>query len=277
MKTASPQNRMNVRTHISMKRTCHNSATRGNNTLMKRTAIPVLLGILLAAGPDAAWAGDRERDHQPKKIIPFSQAQVRIEVNATDGDSGLHVLLDAEGWRFVKIFDPKWRLIFEVEGGGSVRKTGLTELFFESAEPGFDELPLEEFLKRFPAGEYRFYGQTLRGDILFSKATLTHALPEGPVLLSPTENSVQDPNNTVVAWEPVADPPGSRITRYEVIVADESFAPKRVLSAVVPATVTSMTIPSSFLLPGTEYKYEVLAIEEGGNQTLSEGVFQTAP
>jgi hypothetical protein len=258
-----------------MKASCQNSVSPGNGA--KRRVLPALLAILLAAGP--AWARERDDDddHQRKNVIPFSHAQVRIEVNATDGDSGLHVLLDAEAWKVVKIFDPKWRLIFEVEGGGSVRKTGLTELFFESAEPGFDELPLAEFLKRFPAGEYKFYGRTLEGDILYSTAILTHALPNGPVLLSPPEDSVQNPNNTVVAWQPVADPPGSRITRYEVIVEDESSEPKRVLSAVVPATVTSMTIPSSFLLPGGEYKYEVVAIEESGNQTLSEAAFRTAP
>jgi hypothetical protein len=242
---------------------------------MRRAAIPALLGLVLAAGPHSTWANDRARDHHPRKIVPFAKAQVRIEVNATDGDSGLHVLLDAEGWKFVKIFDPKWRLIFEVEGGGSVRKTGLTELSFESAEPGFDELPLDEFLKRFPAGEYRFYGKTLEGDILFSRAILTHALPDGPVLLSPPEDSVQDPANTVVAWEPVADPPGSQIVRYEVIVEDESSVPNRVFSAVVPPTVTSMTIPAEFLLPDSEYKYEVLAIEQSGNQTLSEAAFRT--
>jgi hypothetical protein len=266
-----------------MNTTCHDVATRKHNTLMKRAAIPALLALLLgAAALVPTWAGDRnrgDREHayQPRKVIPFAQAQVRIEVNATDADSGFHVLLDAEGWKFVNIYDPNWRLIFEVEGGGSIRKTGLTELFFESAEPGFDELPLEEFLQRFPAGEYRFYGQTLKGDTLYSKTMLTHALPEGPVLLSPEEDSVQDPDNTVVMWEPVADPPGGRITRYEVIVLDETFVPKRVLSAVVPATVTWMAIPSSFLLPDGEYKYEVLAIEEGGNQTLSEAAFRTAP
>jgi len=240
---------------------------------MNRTVIPALLGLLLAATP--GLAGDD--DDKPRKIIPFSDARIRIEVNATDQDSGLHVLLDAEGWKWVKIYDPRGRLVFHVLGGGGVRKTGLTELFFESAEPGFDELPLDEFLARFPAGEYRFVGRTLGGEILFSKATLTHALPNGPVLLSPAEDSVQDPNNTVVRWEPVADPPGSRITRYEVIVTDESFVPKRVLSAVLPATATSMTIPSSFMLPGSEYKYEVLAIEESGNQTLTEAAFRTAP
>jgi len=252
--------------------------------LLPRAAVAASLGILLAlpglwlaAAPSPTRANGEDRATRPPRTIPFAKAQVRIEVNATDGDSGLHMLLDAEGWRFVKIYDPNWRLIFEVEGSGGVRKTGLTELFFESAEPGFDELPLDEFLRRFPAGEYRFLGKTLKGDILFSRATLTHALPAGPVLLSPADGSVQNPNNTVVSWAPVANPPGGRIVRYEVIVVDESSDPKRTFSAVVPATVTSMTIPAAFLLPDSEYKYEVLAIDEGGNQTLSEAGFRTAP
>ncbi len=243
-------------------------------TRTKRAGRSILCALTLAGLAGAAGADD---GHPSRAPIPFSHAQVRIEINATDGDSGLHLLIDAEGWKFVKIYDPKWKLIFEVEGGGSIRKTGLTELFFESAEPGFDELPLKDFLKRFPAGEYRVYGKTVTGKMLFSRAILTHALPDGPILLTPGEDSVQDPANTVVEWEPVANPPGSTIVRYEVIVADESFTPKRTFSAVVPATVTRMTIPAAFLLPGTEYKFEVLAIEAGGNQTLTEGTFRTAP
>jgi hypothetical protein len=256
-----------------MNQTSPHAATASRRTLLKRAIVPALLGLLLGAQP--VLAGDD--DDKPKKIIPFSDARIRIEVNATDQDSGLHVLLDAEGWKWVKIYDPRGRLVFYVLGGGGIRKTGLTELFFESAEPGFDELPLDEFLRRFPSGEYRFVGRTLEGDTLYSKATLSHALPDGPVLLTPAEDSVQDSNNTVVSWQPVADPPGSRIVRYEVIVEDESVTPKRVLSATLPATATSMAIPSAFLLPGGEYKYEVLAIEEGGNQTLSEAAFRTAP
>lgn len=245
---------------------------------MKRRVILALLGILLAAVSVPVWADrDRNHDREERGIIPFTDARLRIEVNATDGDSGLHALLDAEGWEFVKIFDPRGRLVFHVAGGGSVKKTGLTELFFESAEPGFEDLPLDEFLRRFPAGDYRCVGKTIKGDTLFSIATLTHALPDGPVLLSPAEGSVQDPNNTVVRWEPVADPPRSRIVRYEVIVVEEGSVPKRVFSAVVPATVTSMMLPPTFLQPDSEYKYEVLAIEQGGNQTLTEGSFLIGP
>lgn len=240
------------------------------NQPIKRALILAALGALLAATPAPASA-------KPKEVIPFTDARIRIEVNATDGDSGLHVLLDAEGWKFVNIFDPCGKLIFHVAGGGSVRKTGLTELFFESAEPGFEELPLDQFLARFPAGEYRFTGETITGKKMLSKAKLTHALPEGPVLLLPAEGAVLNPNNVALSWEPVADPAGSEIVRYEVLVVEDGSVPKRVLSATVPATATSMIVPPTFLVRNASYKWEILAIETGGNQTLSEGTFFTIP
>ncbi len=264
-----------------MKITSQRTAPGKNKSLVRLTLVVASLGILLAAIPASSRDNDSKHDSkkqcEPKKIIPFTDARLRIEINGTDGDSGLHALLDAEGWEFVKIFDPKGKLVFHVVGGGSVKKTGLTELFFESAEPGFEELPLTEFLKRFPAGDYECVGKTIKGDTLYSIATLTHALPDVPVLLSPADGSVQDRNNTVVKWQPVADPAGSRIVRYEVLIVADGSVPKRVLSAVLPATETSMTVPAGFLTPNSSYKWEVLAIEEGGNQTLAEATFLIAP
>ena len=97
--------------------------------------IPVLAVTAQLAASSLAPAAD-----PPEKGIPFSDARIRIEVNATDGDSGLHVMIDAEGWKFVDIHEPSGKLIFHVEGQDNMRKTGLTELFLESAEPGFEEL-----------------------------------------------------------------------------------------------------------------------------------------
>jgi len=65
------------------------------------------------------------------------------------------------------------------------------------------------------------------------------------------------------------------IVGYQVIVEQEDPL-LRVFSADVPPDVTSIVIPASFMLPGADYKYEVLAIEESGNQTLSESAFFTA-
>jgi len=39
--------------------------------------------------------------------------------------------------------------------------------------------------------------------------------------------------------------------------------------------VTSLTVPSEFMEPGTEYELEVLALEKSGNQTISVLFFET--
>ena len=47
------------------------------------------------------------------------------------------------------------------------------------------------------------------------------------------------------------------------------------LSIHLPPSVTSFTVSSPFFQAATPYKWEVLAIEQNGNQTLSSGVFST--
>jgi hypothetical protein len=210
-----------------------------------------------------------------REEIPFEAAKLIIELNATDEDVGIQAFLDGEGWRRVKITDPRGRKIVDVKAKGSVGKTGITELFFESEEPSLAELPLDEFLVRFPEGEYEFEGVSIEGDELVGVATLTHAIPEGPILVSPEEGADVDPANVVVDWEPVPDPPGGSIVEYEVIV--ERADVLRVFDVHVPAAVTSVTVPPEFLEDGRPYKFEVLAIEAGGNQTLSESAFETLP
>jgi hypothetical protein len=60
---------------------------------------------------------------------------------------------------------------------------------------------------------------------------------------------------------------------YQVTVEREN--PPRVLSADVPPKSTSFTVPADFLEPGTAYKFEVLAIEVSGNQTITVSSFET--
>jgi len=38
----------------------------------------------------------------------LEECRVFIEINASDGDIGFHVLLDAEGWEKARITDPQW-------------------------------------------------------------------------------------------------------------------------------------------------------------------------
>ena len=46
-------------------------------------------------------------------------------------------------------------------------------------------------------------------------------------------------------------------------------------SVYLPASVTSVTVPKEFMKNNSSYKYEVLAIEVSGNQTISAATFST--
>ncbi len=221
-------------------------------------AAAVLVLVAGLAAPEA-WA---------KKL---DETAVFIEINDTDGDAGIQLFLDGEGWRRMKLFDPDGNKLFDIRARGGVGIQGLTEAFFESAEPSFDEQPLDEFLALFPEGIYRYRGVTTEGVELKGKARLTHDIPGAPLQVFPVEEDV-DPEDAEFVWELVADPPGSEIVLYEVIVECEE-PELRVFSAQVGPTVDSVTVPPEFLEGGEECKWEVLAIEESGNKTISEAEF----
>lgn len=212
---------------------------------------------------------------------PFSQTRIIIEVNATAGDAGIQIFVDAAGWQKLEVFDPNGQKIFDVRGSGSVGRQGVTELFFESAEPSFAEQSLNELFTRFPAGNYTFKGTTVDGQTLNGKATLKHNIPAGPAIVFPAEGAVLNPGGPVVIdWEPVANPfPGTAsavsIVGYQVIVERMKPQPLRVFSVNLQSTVTQVTVSPEFIQANAEYTFEVLAIEASGNQTISEGGFNT--
>jgi hypothetical protein len=250
-----------------------------------------VIALIFAAATPEAWAKKHESE------IPFSRARIIIEFNSSAnegvGDVGIQVLLDGEPWKLLKIEDPNGRKVLNIRASRSLQKQGLTELFFESSEPSLDEVPLSDFLARFPEGKYKFKGKTIEGQEIEGEATFTHVIPAGPVIVSPNEGDVLDPNDVVVRWEAVTEKiEGSgagdlEIVAYQVIVerTDNGLldAAPRIFDIKLPATSGSsqgVTVPKEFLEPGIEYKFEVLAIEKGGNQTITEGgpfVTQSAP
>lgn len=235
--------------------------------------------LMLGASVHSAWGGEGRTSTDPQ-VVQFTDARLKIEVNATDGDAGIQVFVDGAPWKSLSIYDPHGRRVFSTTTKGRFAEQGGTELFLESAEPDFSELSLEQFLKRFPAGTYQFRGQGLEGERYVGSAKLTHNLPDGPHLVFPVEGAGPvDPNAAVLMWEPVGPANGSPIIAYQVIVARKGSAfpaiPKIVLDVMLPATATQVTIPAGFLQSGSEYEWEVLAIEAGGNQTLSTSRLQT--
>ncbi|MCZ6726156.1 MAG: hypothetical protein O7A98_02235 [Acidobacteria bacterium] len=226
--------------------------------MVSAVALAVIAGL---AAPDA-WAAR------------LDQAAIFIEINDTDGDAGIQIFLDGEGWDTMQVFGPNGRMVMGVVADGSVGFQGITEFFIESAEPSFDEQPLEDFLALFPAGIYSFRGRTTDGRSLIGAARLTHRIPEGPEVISPEEDGDPLPiDDAVIEWETVPNPEGSRITSYEIIVEREEPS-LRVFRADMGNRQTRVTIPREFLQRRREYKVEVIAIERSGNRTISEVEFE---
>jgi hypothetical protein len=214
-------------------------------------------------GPSASAAG---------KTIQLEDSTMIIELNSTDRDAGIQVFLDGEPWKSMKILRPNGKKLLKVKAKGRLKGFGLTELFSESNEPEFSELPLRKFKRRFPEGTYAFVGRTVEGQKLKGKAKFTHHIPKGPEITSPVEGDEVPLDDVVASWEPVPDRRRVDIVGYRAIVEKEK--PLRVFSADLPANVTSLHIPPEFLQSNKKHKLEVQAIERGGNQTISEIEFR---
>jgi hypothetical protein len=222
----------------------------------------------------------------------FSEADVIAELNNTDGDLGFHALIDGDPWKLVQIRDPNGRKILQVRPSRSLGRQGMTELFFESAEPTFDELSPEEFFDRFPEGEYEITGRTIDGKMLKSTAEFTHVMPAAPVIFVNGEElpdgcdggptvAAANPDDVTISWDPVTTShPGIgepdveiELELYQVAVSREN-EPALDFTADLPPDVTAMKLPQGLASPGDEFKVEVLVREESGNQTATESCFQ---
>lgn len=231
-----------------------------------KSSIPILLAAAIAV-PYAAAASPASA---ARARIPFKEARIYIEFNQTANDLGYHVSLDAEDWQRLTIVDPRRRIVFGVEGFSAYQRLGLTELFFEGAEPSLDEFPLAELLGLFPEGNYTFVGRTVDDEELVSTSTLSHAVPNGPANVAAAFGPT---GSLVISWSPVTSvPPGFparplSIVGYQLIV--------KPFQVTVPGTVTSVTVPPEFVrsLPAGEVLFEVLAIDVSGNQSITESSF----
>ena len=250
---------------------------------MKRARLAALVAVSLPVCTFNAYAEDDDDE------VPFDVAKVFFQLNDTDGDLGIHAKIDGDPWKRTIITDPHDRTIFVVSTRGKLRRQGMTELSFESAEPTFDELDPAVFFRRFPEGEYEVEGMGLEGEEFESEVILSHVLPAAPgnLLVSgmpAPEDCDEGPlpkvgaANIFISWDAVTEshPELGRsgdieITRYEVSVEREE--PVLTVSADLPPTVTGFSVPDGLLESGDEIKFQILATDAGGNETSAESCF----
>ncbi|MGD2268949.1 MAG: hypothetical protein PVI06_01005 [Desulfobacterales bacterium] len=234
--------------------------------------VPVFTLIMGAAAP-LVWA----RGHFC--VLELDEAEVFIEFNSTDDDRGIQFFWDGEPWKWMRVRNESGRAVLSVISQRNVRAQGLTEGFFESAEPTSDELPADEFFARFPEGEYTFWGRTLDGCWLTGEVELTHNLPT-PVILDLD-------GFPFIRWN--QPPGGPEVVGYEVVVelVVEENGDERVLvnTATFPGDIYEFSVSPEFvdLIDGAVYagtlvelKVEVIAREESGNKTITEQEVEVA-
>ncbi len=193
---------------------------------------------------------------------------------------------------------------------GYCRIQGLTELFFESAEPQFESddpddvtLTPDQFFARFPEGKYRISGETLEGESLRSKAQVTHLMPapageisvggepvdpetvdcdEGfpPVVMAMVMETVSISwGEVTLSHSDLGSPqasPAIQIHNYEVVVEVETGSGQGlVFGAKLPPDTTTIEVPATYLALDADgqIKFEILARERSFSQTAVESCF----
>ncbi|MGD8992470.1 MAG: hypothetical protein PVI00_13520 [Desulfobacterales bacterium] len=230
--------------------------------LMTVLLVPMVALIMDAAAPKV-WAGG----------ILFEETEFNIEYNFTDQDLGVRAFIDGDPWKKVIIVNPKRRTILAVKAIKSLSQQGLAELFFESGEPTLDEVPIGVFLNRFPEGTYKFFGIDVDGKFVHGRAEFTHDIPCAP-------EAEYDQDTRTISWLPVTNKIDNETGQcgedtvttegYEVVVEGSDGE----ISITLPDDADSFVVPDEV---GIVKKFEVLAIEESGNQTIGEVVVVEEP
>lgn len=240
-----------------------------------------MVALILGISAPGVWADDDDAE------LEFDEVEFNIEFNSTDNDLGVRGFVDGEPYKKIEIEDPNEKTIAKLKAKKGMKLQGFAELFFESGEPTLEDVSVPEFLARFPEGWYEFEGKTIEGDEIEGETYFSHVIPCGPEIDAVIDDStveisweapttVVDPDETGYGPEEVCVDPEEldqelEIVAYEVILEGD----ERELTFKFDADVEELVIPLSLLEPGTEYKYEVIAIEDSGNQTITEAEFMT--
>ncbi len=259
------------------------------NRIVNALPMGLAAAALVLGGAAAETADDRSRNRTgdlERAERPFAEAELFFELNDTDGDLGIHASIDGGPWTSLEIESPHDVSLLHISSRSRLRQQGMTQLFFESAEPPFDELDPADFFRRFPEGEYEIEGRADYGDELSSTAVLSHVLAAPPqnILLSgvpAAENCDADPlplvaTPVVIQWDPVTESHpeiGRRgpitVSRYQLFVEGPLN-----LSVDLPPAVTRFEVPAAVTGAGDEFKFEIIVREASGNNTAVESCFR---
>lgn len=234
---------------------------------MKRATVGTLTAVATSV---AAALGSTAQATDP--CGDFGECKVLVEINSSDGDIGFHFLVDGDDLISTSMFNPRHRKLFTYRVRRELREQYLTETFAESAEPlcfdpttdddpendDEDFVTLPEFLDRWDAGTYSFFGISDGWEFSFGQTELSFNLPAAPTELE-FETEIDDGElEAEISWEPGNDL-GECSAGMELLAVQPADVPVKawevVLEPDVDGDLGSMTYVVR--IPGTAEEREV--------------------
>lgn len=233
--------------------------------------------------PFLAVVGATAFDHANAQV-EFTKHDIYFELNATDGDAGLHGILDGQAWADAKISGPGGTFdVIRAISNQDSPEFGMTELFFESNEPPLEERSFKELTTLFPAGTYNFSGRTTANETMTGSDVLSTQMPcpARVRVVSDSEGDIRivwrlrpgnfQPDTGVCSRN---QPVTAATIQAFFSITDPDTGATRTFSADLPASRTSIEVPDEFVagvdFEAMEEKAEVIVVAPDGNRTAIE-------
>ncbi len=211
-----------------------------------------------------ALTGGSSAPASRSQFIPFDEAVIYVEYNATDDDAEVVVSIDADlGLDRFAVIAPNGKEVLSLRAKKR-QDLGIRKIALETPEP-----TLAEVLAAYPPGCYGFFGRSVDGQSLFSSAWLSHELPQAPSLEYPQDGDVDVPTSGAAAsWSagPSAESFFLELEQDELGVDVKSN---------IAGGTTSFGFPEGWLAAKTEYQLGIAARACNGNLTVVEVHFTT--
>ncbi|MGH8251380.1 MAG: hypothetical protein ACREVI_11920 [Steroidobacteraceae bacterium] len=199
--------------------------------------------------------------------MPFEEATMFVEQNATDGDTEVVISGTAgdDGLQLLTIKSPDGRTMATLRAP-DLSTLGMREFHFESPEP-----PGEAVLAAYPEGKYVLRGVSTTGEVFRTVLNLSHQLPAAATILHPADEAELPARQPLtIRWSKVTGVAG-----YVLEFENESADPEQALTIDLGPNVTSWRIPAALLPPGGEFQIGIHSIAENGNIVVVEQTFTT--
>lgn len=207
------------------------------------------------------------RGAETTAAVPFSDASVHLEQNATDGD--MEVVFEVKGGQDglaeLSVVSPDGRPVVAFRAPDA-STLGIRQFRFESPEP----TNAKALQTAYPEGVYAFSGTTSAGARLVGQSTLSHRLPAPTTFVKPAPAAENVPvTDLVIAWSPVEG-----AASYVVSIKQRELHVQ--ITALLPGASTSFAVPPGLLLPGRQYDLAIGTVTPEGNISEVQTTFTTA-